>query len=86
MVKNFVRDVQVWMPSKKGNTADYNLYYKFSFKILFATLTDLPELVVSYDGTSKVLTKSVNDIEETEYIKRCVYGQKTFNYQMNLDT
>ena len=86
VVKNFVRDVQVWMPSKKGNTADYNLYYKFSFKILFATLTDLPELVVSYDGTSKVLTKSVKDIEETEFIKRCVYGQKTFNYQMNLDT
>ena len=29
VVKNFVRDVQVWMPSKKGNTTDYNLYYKF---------------------------------------------------------
>jgi len=86
VVKNFVRDVQVWMPSKNGNTADYNLYYKFSFKILFATLTDLPELVVSYDGTSKVLTKSVKEIEETEYIKRCVYGQKTFNYQMDFDT
>jgi hypothetical protein len=66
VVKNFVRDVQVWIPSKNGNTADYNLYYKFSFKIQFATLTDLPELIVSYDGTSKVLTKSVQDIEETE--------------------
>lgn len=86
VVKNFVRDVQVWMPSKNGNTADYKLYYKFSFKIQFATLTDLPELIVSYDGTSKVLTKSVKDIEETEFIKRCVYGQKTFNYQMDLDT
>ena len=86
VVKNFVRDVQVWMPSKKGNTADYNLYYKFSFKIQFAKLTDLPELIVSYDGMSKVLTKSVKDIEETEYIKRCVYGQKTVNYQMKRDT
>lgn len=86
VVKNFVRDVQVWIPSKNGNTADYNLYYKFSFKIQFAKLTDLPELIVSYDGTSKVLTKSVQDIEETELIKRCVYGQKTFNYQMDRDT
>ncbi|GAA3777917.1 hypothetical protein GCM10022271_07700 [Corallibacter vietnamensis] len=86
VVKNFVRDVQVWIPSKKGNTVDYNLYYKFSFKIQFAKLTDLPELIVSYDGTSKVLTKSVQDVEETELIKRCVYGQKTFNYQMDLDT
>lgn len=86
VVKNFVGDVQVWMPSKKGNTADYNLYYKFSFKIQFAKLTDLPELIVSYDGTSKVLTTSVKDIEDSELIKRCVYGQKTFNYQMDLDT
>ncbi len=86
VVKNFVGDVQVWMPSKKDNTEHFNLYYKFSFKIQFAKLTDLPELIVSYDGTSKVLTISVQEIEETELIKRCVYGQKTFNYQMNLDT
>ncbi|MBP0902214.1 Piwi domain-containing protein [Mariniflexile gromovii] len=86
VVKNFVRDVQVWLPSKNGNTTDYNLYYKFSFKIQYAQLTDLPELVVAYDGTSKVLTKSVMDIEDTMHIKRCVYGQKTFNYQMNLDS
>lgn len=85
VVKNFVRDVQVWIPSKKENTAQYNLYYKFSFKIQFAKLTDLPELIISYDGKSKVLTSSVKDIEETEYIRRCVYGQKTFNYQMDLD-
>ena len=74
------------MPSLKGNTEQYNLFYKFSFKIQFAKLTDLPELIVSYDGTSKVLTTSVKDIEDTELIKRCVYVQKTFNYQMNLDT
>ena len=74
------------MPSLKGNTEHYNLYYKFSFKIQFAKLTDLPELIVSYDGTSKVLTTSVKDMEDSELIKRCVYGQKTFNYQMDLDT
>ena len=86
VVKNFVRDVQVWIPSKKENTNQYNLYYKFSFKIQFAKLTDLPELIISYDGKSKVLTTSVKDIEETEFIRRCVYGQKTFNYQMDLDS
>src|SRR5690606_15970017 len=80
VTKNFVRDVQVWIPSKKENTNDYNLYYKFSFKIQFAKLSELPELIVSYDGTSKVLTRPVKDIEETEYIKKCVNGQKLFNY------
>ena len=84
--KNFVRDIQVWVPSIKNNTEHFNLYYKFSFKIHFQKLTDLPELVVAYDGTSKVLTKSVKEIDGTEHIKRCVYGQTTFNYQMPLDT
>lgn len=86
VVKNFIRNVQVWFPAKKNNSPDYNEYFKFSFKIQFAKLTDKPELVVAYDGISKVLTKSVQDIEDTEYIKRCVYNQRTFNYQMNLGT
>ncbi len=84
--KNFVRDVQVWLPSSNENTEHYNLYYKFSFKIQFQKISELPELVISYDGTSKVLTSSVKDIENTEHIGRCVYGQSTFNYQMPLDT
>lgn len=86
VVNNKIRNIQVWLPSTKGNTEHYNLYYKFSFKIQFAKLTDLPELVIAYDGKSKVLTKSVKDIDETEFIKRCVYGQKTFNYQMKIDS
>lgn len=86
VVKNFVKDTQVWIPSTKGNTEHYTFYYKFSFKIQFAKLTDLPELIVSFDGTSKVLKRSVKDIEETECITRCVYEQKTFNYQMKIDT
>ncbi|MBK5214881.1 MAG: hypothetical protein JJE55_14635 [Flavobacteriaceae bacterium] len=50
VVKNQIRNIQVWLPSTKGNTEHYNLYYKFSFKIQFAKLTDSPELIVSYDG------------------------------------
>lgn len=86
VVKNFVKDVQVWIPSKDSNTEQFTLHYKFSLKIQFAKLTGLPELIVSYDGASKVLTTSVQDIEDTECIKRCVYKQSTFNYQMNLET
>ena len=86
VVKNFVRDTQIWLPSTKQLSEHYKLYYKFSFKIQFAKLTDQPELIISYDGSSKVLNTPVKDIEETEHIKRCVYQQKTFNYQMKLDT
>src|SRR5690606_35207037 len=51
-----------------------------------ARVSDYPELVVSFDGTSKVLKKSVSEIEDSTIIKRCVYEQSTFNYQMKLDT
>ena len=81
VVKNFVRDIQVWVPAVKSKNQHYNLYYKFSLKILFASVSEYPELVVSFDGTSKVLKNSVSDIEDSTIVKRCVYQQSTFNYQ-----
>lgn len=84
--RNFVGDTQVWIQALKTKNEHYNLYYKFSLKIQFATVSDYPELVVSFDGTSKVLKTSVADIEDSIIIKRCVYEQSTFNYQMDLDT
>ena len=81
VTSNFIRNLQVWIPSKKGNTEDYNIYFKFSFKIQFAKLTDKPELVVSYDGTSKVLKTSVKDIEDTIQLRKFIYGQRIFKYQ-----
>jgi len=86
VVKNFVGDTQVWIPTSKEVSKHYSLYYKFSLKIQFARITKHPELIISYDGTSKVLKKSIADIEDTTIIKRCMYKQSTFNYQMQLDT
>jgi len=86
VVRNFVGDTQIWVPALKSKNVHYNLYYKFSLKIQFARVTKYPELVVSFDGTSKVLKKSVSEIEDSLLIKRCVYNQSTFNYQMKLDT
>lgn len=84
--RNFVRDVQIWIPAIKTQNEHYNLYYKFSLKIQFARVSEHPELVVSFDGTSKVLKKSVAEIEDSTIIKRCVFQQTNFNYQMKLGT
>lgn len=35
---------------------------KFSLKVQFATVSKYPELLVSYDGTSKVLKQSVAEL------------------------
>ena len=85
VTKNFVRNIQVWLPTSEVSK-EYTLYLKFAFKLQFQKLTDLPELIISYDGTSKVLKKSVQDIEDSEDIKKCIYKNKVFNFQMKLDT
>jgi len=85
VTKNFVRNIQVWLPTK-AVSKDYTLYLKFAFKLQFAKLTELPEMIISYDGTSKVLNTSVQEIEDTEDVKKCIYKNKIINYQMPLDT
>jgi hypothetical protein len=86
VTKNFVRNIQVWLPTKTEVSKDYTLYLKFAFKLQFAKLTDHPELIISYDGMSKVLKKSVQEIEDTEDIKKCIYKNKVFNYQTSYNT
>ncbi|RXP54544.1 hypothetical protein EC396_09180 [Lutibacter sp. HS1-25] len=84
--KNFVRDTQVWIPGKNTKNPHFQLHYKFSLKIQFAQVTEYPELVVSYDGTSKVLKKSVAEIEDSTLISKTIIGTKIYNYQKKIDT
>lgn len=81
VVKNFVGDIEVWLPEKQLIHALYHRYYKFSLKIQFAQVSDHPELIVSFDGMAKVMNVPISDIEDTTMVKRTVYGNIVFNYQ-----
>lgn len=81
VLRNFVQDIEVWLPEKENNNPHYRRYYKFSLKIQFATVSKNPELVVAYDGISKVMKMSIADIEDTTLIKKTIYNQGAFNYQ-----
>lgn len=59
---NFVNDVEIWMHDTAKSTTKYKQYNKFTLKIQHARVTSNFELVVSYDGTSKIYTKSVQDL------------------------
>jgi hypothetical protein len=59
---NFIGDNQIWVSSPALTTAVYQAFEKFSLKIQFNRLTDKPELVISYDGVSKMLLKPVSEI------------------------
>ncbi len=69
MHQNFTSETEVWFHNKERSSEKYNVYNQFTLKVQHGRVTDGPELVVSYDGTSKVLTTSIQDIPnfKTEY-------------------
>lgn len=79
--KNFVRDIQVWLPEKESKHPLYQRYYKFSLRVQFAQVSEHPELVVSFDGITKVMSIPLSDIEDTTMVKRTVFDNIVFNYQ-----
>jgi len=56
---NFVNASTIWFESQKKSTPEHIQYYKFTLSVRLATITDQPELIVSYEGTSKVLRKNI---------------------------
>lgn len=62
---NFIGDNQIWVLSPTLTTPVYQAYEKFSLKIQFNRLTDKAELVISFDGVSKMLLKPVSEIIPT---------------------
>ncbi len=58
----FINENQVWLKSKSDESADYTVYQKFSLKIQFEQVSKFPELVVTYDGISKVMKQSVAEM------------------------
>ncbi|NLO71781.1 MAG: hypothetical protein GX102_12735 [Porphyromonadaceae bacterium] len=58
----FIKENQVWIFSKQLSTNQFDVYLKFSMKVQLKTVSKYPELLLSYDGKSKVLKKSVAEL------------------------
>ncbi|WP_271424771.1 Piwi domain-containing protein [Aequorivita sinensis] len=67
MVKpNFIHDTEVWLPSKKSDrTGQFNLFDRYSLKVQFKTVTKQLELLVTFEGISKVYKQSVEILQES---------------------
>src|SRR5690554_7765 len=61
----FVNENQVWLKTTAGGTALYDIYEKFSLKVQISLVSNYPELVLSYDGQSKISKKSVAELIQT---------------------
>lgn len=58
----FIKENQIWIFSKQLSTPQFDVYLKFSLKVQFKTVSKYPELLLSFDGVSKVLKKSVAEL------------------------
>lgn len=80
--KNFVREIEVWLPEKKPQNPLYTSHYKFSIKVQFTKVSKYPELVISFDGITKVMNASIDEMNvDTLILKHFVYRQSVQNYQ-----
>lgn len=62
MHQDFTSETEVWFHSPEKSTAKYKVYNQFTLKVQYGRVTDKPELVLSYDGTTKVFAKPVSEI------------------------
>lgn len=62
---NFISDTEIWLPSKKyDKTGQFNLFDRYSLKVQFKTVTKQLELLVTFEGISKVYKQSVEEMQE----------------------
>lgn len=61
MRRNFTKEVELWMLDNTLKGKDYNQYYKFTLAVQHS-VNKTPELIVSYDGNSRVLKKSMAEL------------------------
>jgi hypothetical protein len=59
---NFTSEIEVWFKALQQPDPKYTIYNQFTLKVQQQRVTNGPELVVSYDGTTKVLNRSLKDL------------------------
>lgn len=80
---NFVNDVEVWVKEKCQND-DYTLFMRFTVKVQIARITNQPELLISFEGRSKLFKKSVETLTSQvapEHFKWVVFENQLFRYK-----
>ena len=80
---NFVNDVEVWVREKCEND-DYAFFMKFTIKVQIARITNQPELLISYEGKSKLFKNSVEHLMDRiapEHFNWVVFEEHLFHYE-----
>ncbi|MEO6232106.1 MAG: Piwi domain-containing protein [Ferruginibacter sp.] len=60
--QNFTSETEVWFHTPKISNPKFKVYNQFTLKVQHNRVTTGPELVLSYDGTTKVYSKSIAEL------------------------
>ena len=58
----FIKENTIWLPVPAADTDQFEVYEKYALKVQIGTVSQYPEIFISYEGTSKVLKKSVAEL------------------------
>lgn len=59
---NFTNEIEVWFHDAAQDTEKYKVYKNFTLKVQYARVSKGFELVISYNGTSKIIKKSLQEL------------------------
>lgn len=96
MVKvGFIKENQVWLPiaplpPTEGEyiASPFDFYEKYSLRVQICSVSKFPEILLSYDGKSKVLKKSLAELNETvspDNFKRVLHNGHLYKFDTLAD-
>lgn len=62
MHRNFTKEVEVWFLNEGSTSTKYNVYSQYTLKVQHNKVCNGPELVIAYDGTTKVYKQSAKQM------------------------
>lgn len=81
---NFINEIDVWVPADFGSNYQFTVYDKFRLSINIGKITITPELLISYEGQTKVFKESVATLMNRispELYTRVLYQGTIQNYK-----
>jgi hypothetical protein len=60
--RSFIDDRQIWLRDRSYKNATFAAFDKFTLKIQFQEVSNFPELIISYDGQTKILKEPISQL------------------------
>ena len=81
---NFIQDNQIWLRDAKFHHKTLSRANKFTLKVQFQEVSDYGELIISYDGTAKIVKTPVSELTDQvspRFFTGVLYNYNYYNYK-----